>query len=61
MPLEVLHCDSAEGRALYEAACVLIRPDHHIAWRGSPDADAAVVLAMACGRTPLPVNTPVAA
>ena len=52
MPLEILHCDIAEGRALYGADCVLIRPDHHIAWRGSLSADAAAVLALACGSAP---------
>ncbi len=48
MPLAFLECDSAEGRALYAADCVLIRPDHHIAWRGDSHSDAAAVLAMAC-------------
>ena len=48
MPLALLECDSAEGRALYAANCVLIRPDHHIAWRGDSHSDAAAVLALAC-------------
>jgi len=52
MPLEFLECDSAEGRALYGADCVLIRPDHHIAWRGDAHADAAAVLALACSGAP---------
>lgn len=51
MPLEVLYCDSLVARQLYSADCVLIRPDHHVAWRGAQGADAGAVLAMACART----------
>ena len=40
LPLDVLHCNSAEARALYGADCVLIRPDHHVAWRGDANARA---------------------
>ena len=47
MPLAVLPCDSSEARGLYGADLVLVRPDHHIAWRGDTDADPAEVLAMA--------------
>jgi 2-polyprenyl-6-methoxyphenol hydroxylase-like FAD-dependent oxidoreductase len=54
MPLEVLHVSSAEARALYGADRVLIRPDHHVAWRGDAagnvSVDPASLLAMACGR-----------
>jgi len=32
--LDVLHVRDAAARALYGAPAVLIRPDHHIAWRG---------------------------
>jgi 2-polyprenyl-6-methoxyphenol hydroxylase-like FAD-dependent oxidoreductase len=49
IPLDVLVCDSAAARALYGADCVLIRPDHHVAWRGEVDATARDILAMACG------------
>ncbi len=49
MPLDVVFCDNAEAQSLYAADLVLIRPDHHIAWRGGSDADAKSVLAMACG------------
>ena len=52
MPLAVLPCTSDEARRLYGADLVLVRPDHHIAWRGAADADPAEVLAMACGRAP---------
>ena len=51
LPLSVLHCGSAEARTLYGADRVLIRPDHHVAWRGSAGADAAQLLAMVCART----------
>ena len=50
IPLEILHCDSAEAHTLYGADCVLIRPDHHVAWRGDANADAMGLLAMVCAR-----------
>ena len=53
MPLVVLPCRSAEAHALYGADCALIRPDHHVAWRGDVAADAERVLAMACARPAL--------
>lgn len=47
VPLETrCHPDPA-ARALYGADAVLIRPDHHVAWRGCGDADALAVLARA--------------
>lgn len=51
VPLEVLYCDNAEARSLYGADYVLIRPDHHVAWRGGAGADAEQLLAMVCART----------
>lgn len=56
IPLDLLHCDSAEARRLYGADRVLIRPDHHVAWRGDTGADAREVLALACAREALPVQ-----
>ena len=50
LPLEVLHCSSAEARALYGADRVLIRPDHHVAWRGNAGVEPGALLAMACGQ-----------
>ena len=51
IPLEVLYCGSPQARALYGADRVLVRPDHHIAWRGGADthtyARAENLLAMA--------------
>lgn len=50
MPLDILYCDNEEARKLYGADCVLVRPDHHIAWRGANGADVGAVLAMATSR-----------
>jgi 2-polyprenyl-6-methoxyphenol hydroxylase-like FAD-dependent oxidoreductase len=50
MPLTVVHSDDPETRELYGADVVLIRPDHHIAWRGDGLADPRAVLARASGR-----------
>ena len=58
MPLELLICASAETRALYGADRVLIRPDHHVAWRGDTHADAEKLLAMACARHVSPTLQP---
>jgi 2-polyprenyl-6-methoxyphenol hydroxylase-like FAD-dependent oxidoreductase len=55
VPLEVMFCDNREAQTLYGAEMVLIRPDHHVAWRGGANADIETLLAMACGlhRQPL--------
>jgi 2-polyprenyl-6-methoxyphenol hydroxylase-like FAD-dependent oxidoreductase len=37
VPLHVTYCDLEEATVLYEADRVLIRPDHHVAWRGAMD------------------------
>jgi hypothetical protein len=50
VPLAVVLSDDAEARALYGAAYALVRPDHHIAWRGDAASDARAVLARAIGR-----------
>jgi hypothetical protein len=44
----VLHLPHRELRDLYEADLALIRPDQHVAWRGS-GGDAAAILARATG------------
>jgi len=36
MPLDIVHLPEAGLRELYGADAALIRPDHHVAWRGSP-------------------------
>jgi hypothetical protein len=50
LPLDILAFHDPEARRLYGADLVLIRPDHHIAWRGGFDASAEKALAMAIGR-----------
>ncbi|GAB3596533.1 FAD-dependent monooxygenase [Microbacterium tumbae] len=50
--LEVLHLDDAGARELYGAPFVLVRPDHHVAWRGTDAADAGAVLDRVYGRLP---------
>lgn len=49
IPLSPVHLPSKELRDLYEADLALIRPDQHVTWRGSADADAQSVLAKAVG------------
>ncbi|MDO9402943.1 MAG: FAD-dependent monooxygenase [Polaromonas sp.] len=61
MPLAVVACDSAEARSLYGENLVLVRPDHHIAWRGNADADPHAVLALTSGQLLEPVAQPRAA
>ena len=50
VPLTVLRLDSPPAQALYAANCVLIRPDHHVAWRGDAASDPETLLAMVCSR-----------
>jgi 2-polyprenyl-6-methoxyphenol hydroxylase-like FAD-dependent oxidoreductase len=54
VPLELLVCDSPEAHALYGAEQVLIRPDHHVAWRGKTGEDAETLLALVCARPTQP-------
>lgn len=50
--LEVIHLPDPTARALYGAPFALVRPDHHVAWRGAgQDLDAGAVLDRAYGRT----------
>ncbi|MFK4805095.1 FAD-dependent monooxygenase [Microbacterium sp. ZW CA_36] len=50
VPLTSLVLDHPRARALYGAPLVLVRPDQHVAWRGSEDIDFASVLEVATGR-----------
>ncbi len=45
-PLTVLPSNSAEARMLYGADLVLIRPDHHVAWRGDATVNPTDVLTL---------------
>lgn len=49
IPLTVVRSVDAGARELYGADLVLIRPDHHIAWRGNVETDPAATLARATG------------
>ena len=54
IPLDIVECDSIEAHQLYGADYVLVRPDHHVAWRGNSNsnsnskADAKAVLELVC-------------
>jgi 2-polyprenyl-6-methoxyphenol hydroxylase-like FAD-dependent oxidoreductase len=50
MPMRVETVESAEAKAVYARALVLVRPDGHVAWRGDrvPD-DVAAVVDRVCG------------
>ena len=61
VPLALVCCTSVEARALYGADQVLIRPDHHVAWRGNASADAPALLEMVCARVSHPALQPIAA
>jgi hypothetical protein len=51
VPLSVLDVSSDEARDLYARDLALIRPDHHVAWRGNaPPEDADALLAQVAGR-----------
>lgn len=55
--LDFVALDDAHVREIYGADLVLVRPDHHIAWRGEASASAAAVLALACGHA-IPISCP---
>ncbi len=50
VPMKVLRVESHEAQALYAANCVLIRPDHHVAWRGDAGENPEPLLVMVCAR-----------
>jgi len=56
LPLTVVNLDDKRARDLYGATLILIRPDHHVAWRGDGSADPAAVLRMATGWEPASAN-----
>jgi 2-polyprenyl-6-methoxyphenol hydroxylase-like FAD-dependent oxidoreductase len=51
--LEIIHTPDSSARALYGAPFALVRPDHHVAWRGTgADLDPGAVLDLVYGRKP---------
>lgn len=50
MPLSCLHWPDPAARAVYGADRVLVRPDHHIAWRGPAGCAAEPLLRLAAAR-----------
>lgn len=50
VPLHILAIDEENARKLYEASLLLVRPDHHIAWRGAAvPSDPEAILRTAVG------------
>lgn len=49
VPMKILDVQDADARTLYERDLCLIRPDQHIAWRGSEIEDADAVMARVTG------------
>ncbi len=51
VPMTHLPVDDENVRAVWERDLVLVRPDHHVAWRGNtPPEDWGAVLDRVCGR-----------
>ena len=51
MPATVLRLADVEPGTVYERHLLLVRPDHHVAWRGDrPPADWHSIVARACGQ-----------
>jgi 2-polyprenyl-6-methoxyphenol hydroxylase-like FAD-dependent oxidoreductase len=51
-PLDVIHLTEPEVRAVYGTDLAIIRPDHHVAWRGSGSGfDARAILDTVYGRS----------
>lgn len=49
VPLSIVAIRGNDARALYAADLVLIRPDHHVAWRGNRVADAEQLMTRVIG------------
>jgi hypothetical protein len=56
MPVTVLPWSDPVAREIYGADRVLVRPDHHIAWRGSSQANIQEILSMAVAGTLDPID-----
>ncbi|WP_181782466.1 FAD-dependent monooxygenase [Pseudonocardia pini] len=53
LELEVIHLPDADAHQRYGAPYALVRPDAHVAWRGTAEVDAGAVLDLALARTPV--------
>ncbi len=51
VPLTIIDVHGDEARDIYGADLALIRPDHHVAWRGNAVGDPHAILAGVTGRT----------
>lgn len=51
IPLRVVSIEDSAISALYAAPLVLVRPDGHVAWRGTGPADWAAILQIVAGQT----------
>ena len=52
VPLDLIDIAEPPARALYECDFVLVRPDHHVAWRGdSLPADAGGLIGKVSGNS----------
>lgn len=52
VPLETVTVDRSDLRSIFKRSHLLVRPDHHIVWRGDTmPADPAAILELATGRT----------
>jgi hypothetical protein len=49
VPLDIVDIDHTGARDFYEAALVLVRPDQHVAWRGSRITDARQLIDVVTG------------
>ena len=60
-PLQVLHLDEPEARAVYGASLLLLRPDMHVFWRGDRLDDPDGLAAAATGHATAPYAAPIVA
>lgn len=60
-PLQVLHLDEPEARAVYDAPLLLLRPDMHVFWRGDQLSDPEGLAAAATGFADSPYGVPATA
>lgn len=57
VPVKLVRVAELALASIYERKLLLVRPDHHIAWRGDVPPDWSTVLAWACGRSVPPAGS----